>query len=114
MSFISPTIALKVPDHLANVIAESYLASNPDVTVDDINSSVISDYDRKSGIRTVRAPVAHFIEEDVSVTDFEGTVSQMFTQAGDRYMMLTSGDIVNYSLDVRNAAIVIHEKINAS
>lgn len=114
MSFVTPTIKVKITDLIAEKIAEEYLTSNPDVTVDEINSAVISEFDRASQIRTLRAPVAVFIEEGVEVKDFEATVSQSWTHEGDRYLMLVSGDIVNYSQDSRAAAVSIREMIRAA
>jgi hypothetical protein len=101
---LTPTVSFRLSDESIVEAAKSIRDANPDVPPETIAKQMIENAKNSPPTFNVSSPQAVFLGTGVIVENFFGSLNFDFQSDGDRYFVLSSGDVVNITEDARSNA----------
>lgn len=99
---LEPTITVSLSPKQVQKAANKVRYSCPDATVHEVALGMIEH--KMKSVKRFTASRAKFLDTGLEVRDFKAAVSMRFTVGDEVYIVLVTGDLINFSRDCYETA----------
>lgn len=109
---LEPTITVSLSPKQIRKAANKVRYACPDATVHELAKEMVEH--KKNKVKRFTASRAKFTDTGLEVRDFKAAVSMRFMVGDEEYIVLVTGDLINFSRDCYETARKVLEIANES